>query len=189
MRLTELSLPGLTLVEPKVFRDSRGYFLQAWHSKEYRDAGFPDHFAQDNLSLSSKGTIRGLHYQKPFTQGKLVFVLMGVVWDVAVDLRVGSPTFGRWEGVTLSENGHEQLYVPPGFAHGFCVTSKEALVFYKCTDIYSPESEHGVAWDDPGLSIPWPAEEPLISEKDNTYPFLQDIPADKLFCLSEGFRR
>lgn len=181
MRVRELSLPGFFMIEPDIFADCRGYFLQTWHLKEYRDAGLPDSFVQDNLSLSAKGTLRGLHYQKPFTQGKLVFVLRGEVWDVAVDLRVGSPTFGRWEGVTLSEDGHKQLYVPPGFAHGFCVTSEQALFCYKCTDFYSSESENGVAWDDPGLAIPWPESNPVISDKDQGYPNLEDIPKDCLF--------
>lgn len=181
MLVKGLSLPGLFLIEPKIFRDDRGYFLQSWHSREYRDSGLPDVFVQDNLSRSSKGTIRGLHYQKPFTQGKLVYVLEGEVWDVAVDLRVGSPTFAKWKGVTLSGEKHNQLYVPPGFAHGFCVTSREALFCYKCTDFYSPENEHGIAWDDPGLAIEWPVNRPVISAKDAEYPNLADVPEGSLF--------
>lgn len=181
MQVKQMALPGLFLIEPEIFDDERGYFLQAWHSREYRDAGLPDSFVQDNLSFSSRGTIRGLHYQKPFTQGKLVFVLSGEVWDIAVDLRAGSPTFGKWEGVMLRGKGHNQLYVSPGFAHGFCVTSEEALLYYKCTDFYSPGNEHGIAWNDPGLGIPWPVEEPIVSPKDGEYSNLDDVPEDLLF--------
>ena len=181
MRVTELSLPGLYLIEPRVFGDTRGFFLQTWQSREYLHSGLPGEFLQDNLSFSQQGTLRGLHYQKPNTQGKLVFALKGEVWDVAVDLRLGSPTFGRWEGVVLSAESHNQLYVPPGFAHGFCVTSGEALFYYKCTDLYAPENEHGIAWNDPDLDIPWPVRNPLLSSKDSSNQRLRDIPEELLF--------
>lgn len=181
MHVTELSLPGLLHIEPVFFGDSRGYFLQTWQAREYRDAGLPGSFVQDNLSLSQKGALRGLHYQKPNTQGKLVFVLKGEVWDVAVDLRVGSPTFGRWEAITLKGHTHNQLFVPPGFAHGFCVLSEEALFTYKCTDFYAPHNEHGIIWSDPDLDIPWPVKDPILSPKDGKYPRLREIPQDLLF--------
>ena len=181
MRVTELSLPGLLLIEPVFFGDQRGYFLQTWQAREYLEAGIPDSFVQDNLSLSQKGTLRGLHYQKPNTQGKLVFVLKGEVWDVAVDLRVGSPTFGKWEAVFLKGETHNQLYVPPGFAHGFCVLSDEALFTYKCTDFYAPRNEHGILWNDPDLDIPWPVKDPILSSKDAQYPRLKEIRESLLF--------
>lgn len=185
MRVTELSLPGLLLIEPIVHGDHRGYFLQAWQQREYLEAGLPGTFVQDNLSLSRKGTLRGLHYQKPNTQGKLVHVILGEVWDVAVDLRLDSPAFGKWEGVTLNGETHNQLYVPPGFAHGFCVTSEEALFTYKCTDFYAPEHEHGLAWNDPDLRIHWPVKDPILSPRDTKYPRLAEIPAEFLFPWRE----
>lgn len=174
-------LHGLIEFMPTHFGDTRGFFLQTWHSREYAEAGVPGIFVQDNLSLSQRGTLRGLHYQKPRTQGKLVFVLSGEVWDVAVDLRKGSPTFGKWEAFTLSEEIHNQLYIPPGFAHGFCVLSEEALFTYKCTDFYAPECEHGIIWNDPDLGIPWPVKDPILSPKDGKYPRLRDIPEESLF--------
>jgi dTDP-4-dehydrorhamnose 3,5-epimerase len=181
MRVTELSLPGLLHIEPVFFGDSRGYFLQTWQAEKYRAAGLSGSFVQDNLSLSKQGTLRGLHYQKPNTQGKLVFVLKGEVWDVAVDLRLGSPTFGKWEAVTLKGQTHNQLYVPPGLAHGFCVLSEEALFTYKCTDFYAPECEHGIIWNDPDLNIPWPVKNPILSSKDGKYPRFREIPESHLF--------
>ncbi len=181
MRVTELALPGLYLIEPRVFGDNRGFFLQTWQSREYLQYGFPGEFLQDNLSFSQQGTLRGLHYQKPNTQGKLVFVLKGEVWDIAVDLRLGSPTFGKWEAIILKGATHNQLYVPPGFAHGFCVLSEEALFYYKCTDFYAPQNEHGIIWNDPDLDIPWPIKDPILSQKDGKYLKLQEIPEEFLF--------
>ena len=181
MRVTKLSLPGLLHIEPTFFGDQRGYFLQTWQAREYGESGLPESFVQDNLSLSQKGTLRGLHYQKPNTQGKLVFVLKGEVWDIAVDLRLGSPTFGKWEAVTLKGEAHNQLYVPPGFAHGFCVISEEALFTYKCTDFYAPQNEHGIIWNDPDLGIPWPVKDPILSPKDAKYPRFGQIPEQDLF--------
>lgn len=166
MKVTQLSLPGLLLIEPKRFGDSRGYFVETWNKERYEKAGIPKPFVQDNLSFSAKGVLRGLHFQAQQCQAKLVTVLKGEVFDVAVDIRVGSPTFGQWEAVTLSgENGH-QLYVPEGMAHGFCITRDETLFAYKCSDYYHPESEQTVLWNDPEIAISWPLDTPSLSEKD-----------------------
>ncbi len=166
MEITRLPLPGLLLVEPKVFRDDRGAFLETHHLRKYAAQGLPDMFVQDNLSYSNKGVLRGLHYQYPKWQGKLVSVIAGEIFDVAVDLRRDSPGFGKWFGVVLSERNHLQLYVPPGFAHGFVVTGDAASVYYKCTDFYQPEQEHTILWNDPAIGIDWPVREPLLSPKD-----------------------
>lgn len=180
MRVTPLEIPELLLIEPQVFGDARGYFKETFHAERYKAAGMPLPFVQDNVSRSRHGILRGLHLQNPHAQGKLVSVLDGEVYDVAVDVRVGSPTFGRWVGVTLSAENHRQLYVPPGFAHGFCVTSEFATFVYKCTDLYHPECELGVAFDDPTLGISWPVKEPLLSEKDRKNPRLADIDPERL---------
>lgn len=174
------SLPGVFLLEPRVFSDPRGTFFELFQNKRFADAGLPTTFVQDNVSFSERGTLRGLHLQNPFAQGKLVSVLEGEVFDVAVDVRVGSPTFGRWVGELLSSTNHRQLYIPPGFAHGFCVTSARCIFQYKCTDIYAPSAELGVIWNDPDLGITWPVEAPLLSAKDERYPRLAEIPPDKL---------
>lgn len=165
MEVIPQAIPEILLIKPKVFGDARGFFKETFHAERYAAQGMPP-FVQDNLSRSRKGTLRGLHLQNPHGQGKLVSVVEGEVFDVAVDVRVGSPTFGQWVGVMLSADNHQQLYVPPGFAHGFCVTSEVALFSYKCTDLYHPETEVGVAFDDPALAIAWPIDEPLISDKD-----------------------
>jgi len=166
MKVTELSLPGLLLIEPERFGDHRGYFVETWNKARYEKAGISKPFVQDNLSFSPKGVLRGLHFQQQQVQAKLVTVLQGVVFDVAVDIRVGSPTFGKWEAVTLSgENGH-QLYVPEGMAHGFCITSEEALFSYKCSDFYHPQSEQCLLWNDPDIGIEWPLSTPELSAKD-----------------------
>lgn len=170
MKVTELALPGVLLIEPKVFGDDRGFFLESYHARRYAEAGLPAAFVQDNLSRSVKGTLRGLHYQEPNPQGKLVQVLAGTVYDVAVDIRRGSPSFGKWVGVELSAQNRHQLWVPPGFAHGFCVLSDSADFFYKCTAFYSPETERGIVWNDPDLAIPWPVAQPLVSGKDAKAP-------------------
>jgi dTDP-4-dehydrorhamnose 3,5-epimerase len=174
MRIIPTELPGVTLFEPRVFGDARGYFLETWNRERYGKAGVPADFVQDNASLSSRGVLRGLHFQNPRTQAKLVTVLQGEVYDVAVDIRRGSPHFGRWVGVVLSGENKRQLYIPAGFAHGFCVTSETALFTYKCTEFYAPECERGIAWNDPDLGIRWPVDQPTLSPKDAAYPRLRD---------------
>ncbi len=180
MKAVPTSLPGVVIVEPKVFGDARGFFKETWSAQRYAEAGVAETFVQDNLSKSSRGVLRGLHLQHPHGQGKLVQAVLGEVYDVAVDVRRGSPTFGKWVGVTLSEDNHRQLYIPPGFAHGFCVTSETALFSYKCTDGYHPECELGVLWNDPDIGIQWPVDEPSLSDKDRAYPVLGDIAAEVL---------
>ena len=174
MKVTELSLPGVLLIEPKVFGDARGFFYETFNAARYAEAGIHLPFVQDNLSRSKKGTLRGLHFQEPHAQGKLVQVLAGAVWDVAVDVRRGSPSFGRWVGVELSAENRRQLWVPPGFAHGFCVLSDTADFLYKCTALYAPHTDRGVLWNDPDLGISWPVQEPLLSPKDAVLPRLKD---------------
>jgi dTDP-4-dehydrorhamnose 3,5-epimerase len=166
MNVTPLEIPEVLLIEPQVFGDERGYFVETYHAERYASAGIGERFVQDNLSRSHRGTLRGLHLQYPNGQGKLVYVVEGTVFDVAVDVRVGSPTFGKWVGMHLSAREHCQMYIPPGFAHGFCVTSEQALFAYKCTDLYRPQSEIGVLWNDPLLAIAWPVSEPTVSAKD-----------------------
>ncbi len=166
MKVRELSLPGLRLIEPERFGDHRGYFIETWNKERYEKAGLSKVFVQDNLSFSAKGVLRGLHFQREHAQAKLVTVLKGEVFDVAVDIRVGSPTFGQWEAVSLSGKNGYQLYVPEGMAHGFCITSDEALFAYKCSDFYHPESEKTVLWNDPDIGIQWPLSHPSLSEKD-----------------------
>lgn len=169
------------IVEPDVFEDKRGYFFEAYQMERYSKAGIPSEFVQDNISYSRKGVLRGLHYQVKMPQGKLVWVVQGEIFDVVVDLRRSSPTFGKWWGMSLSANPPIQIYVPGGFAHGFCVISSEALVCYKCTDYYSPSNERGVRWDDPDLAIKWPVASPIVSEKDQRLPFLKDLGEQDLF--------
>ncbi|OJH40403.1 dTDP-4-dehydrorhamnose 3,5-epimerase [Cystobacter ferrugineus] len=176
MKRLDTALPEVILLEPKRFGDDRGFFMEMFHAKRYAEAGIPGPFVQDNFSRSAKGILRGLHFQEPNAQGKLVQVLVGAVYDVAVDIRRGSPTFGRWVGVELSADNRRQLWVPPGFAHGFCVLSESADFHYKCTDFYAPGSEHGIAWNDPDLGIPWPVTSPLLSAKDSAAPRLKDAP-------------
>ena len=180
MNIIPTSLPEVVVVEPKVFGDARGFFMETFNRDRYGAAGLPSAFVQDNVSCSAQGVLRGLHYQEPHPQGKLLFVLQGAIFDVAVDIRRGSPSFGRWVGVTLSSENKRQLYVPPGFAHGFRVTSDTALVIYKCTEIYRPEAEHGVRWDDPQIGVEWPAGQPHLSDKDRRAPLLSEIPPDEL---------
>ena len=159
-------LAGLLLIKPDVYGDARGFFQETWNLRRYTEAGLDRHFVQDNLSLSRRGILRGLHFQNPRPQGKLVHVLQGEVFDVAVDVRADSPTFGQWYGAVLSSENHHQLFVPEGFAHGFCVLSDTALFAYKCTDFYNPEAEFSIQWNDPQLAIDWPIENPELSEKD-----------------------
>ncbi len=180
MNITETKLPGVLILEPDVYPDDRGYFLETWNSNRYRQAGIPGSFVQDNISFSKKGILRGLHFQYPQSQGKLIQVLSGEVMDVVVDIRAGSPTYGQWFGEALSESNHKQMYVPPGFAHGYCVTSETALFSYKCTDYYNPATEHGIIWNDPDIGIEWPIEQPALSPKDKTYPRLKDLEPENL---------
>ncbi len=180
MKVIETSLPGMLIIDPDVFGDSRGFFMETYNEARYRDAGLPRRFVQDNLSSSARGVLRGLHYQNPDAQGKLLYVLSGEVFDVAVDIRVGSPTFGEWVGVTLSGENHRQLWVPEGFAHGFQVTSENALIAYKCTAPYNREAEGAVLWNDPEIGIEWPIEKPTLSEKDRNAPRLREVPEDVL---------
>jgi len=172
MKVIETGLPGVLLLEPKVFGDARGFFMETWQAARYHEAGMPERFVQDNHSRSRRGVLRGLHYQLTQPQGKLVWVTRGAVFDAAVDIRRGSPTFGRWYGCVLDDVDHRQLYIPPGFAHGFCVVSEEADFFYKCTDYYHPQSEQGIAWNDPEIGIDWPLREVSLSGKDQQNPRL-----------------
>lgn len=154
--------------------------METWSQRKYYEMGLPEGFVQDNLSYSARGTLRGLHYQHPHSQGKLVSVVQGEVFDVAVDIRRGSPTFGKWEGALLSGDNHRQFYIPPGFAHGFCVVSSMAYFYYKCTDFYAPECEGGIQWNDPDIGIVWPVTDVLLSDKDARYTRLRDIPESQL---------
>jgi dTDP-4-dehydrorhamnose 3,5-epimerase len=176
MKVTETALPGVLVIEPRLFRDDRGFFLETFRSERYADAGITQPFVQDNFSRSIRGTLRGLHFQEPHGQGKLVQVLRGTVFDVAVDIRRGSPTFGKWVGLELSGEDIRQLWIPAGFAHGFCVLSDQADFLYKCTAPYVPEAERGIIWNDPQLAIEWPVDKPLISPKDAAAPRLADAP-------------
>lgn len=180
MKISETALEDVKIIDPAVFGDARGYFMESYHRRRYVDAGIGATFVQDNLSFSVQGTLRGLHYQLPHAQAKLIQVLQGEVFDVAVDIRRGSPTFGQWTGVVLSSENQRQLFVPEGFAHGFCLLSKTALFTYKCSDYYNPECEGGILWCDPGIGIDWPVDRPLLSEKDRKYSELHEVPAERL---------
>ncbi len=186
MKVSSTSLPEVLLIEPQVFKDGRGFFTESYKENRYAKAGIKCKFVQDSISSSRKGTLRGLHYQFPNEQAKLVQVLVGEIFDVAVDIRLGSPTFGRWTGQRFRAEVHQQLFIPKGFAHGFCVLSETALFTYKCSDFYAPENEGGVLWCDPDLGIDWPVKEPILSEKDKTYARLRDVPAGKLPIYKEG---
>jgi dTDP-4-dehydrorhamnose 3,5-epimerase len=175
VRFLETKLPGVILIEPEVHRDGRGFFLESYHAPKYREGGIRERFVQDNHSRSSKGTLRGLHGQYPRCQGKLVRVIEGEIYDVAVDARRGSPAYGGFVGVVLSAENFRQLYVPPGMIHGFCVTSDVAQVEYKCTEVYCPEDEFNVIWNDPDLAIPWPVSDPILSDRDRRAPRLRDV--------------
>lgn len=174
MEIADLPLTGLKLIRPRIFPDERGYFLETWQHKKLVNLGFSERFVQDNLSFSHKGVLRGLHYQVPSWQGKLVLVIQGEIFDVVVDIRHDSPTFGKWFGITLNASTHEQLYVPPGFAHGFCVLSDTARVLYKCTEYYAPGEEYTLLWNDPDLGIEWPVKDPILAEKDKKGLCLKD---------------
>lgn len=175
MRFVETELPGVVVIEPEVHRDERGFFLEAWHRRKYVEAGMHDPIVQINHSRSGKGTLRGLHAQIEHPQGKLVRAIAGTVFDVAVDVRRGSPTFGKWVSVELSARSCRQIYVPPGFVHGFVVLGDRAEVEYGCTEFYHPESEIVVAWNDPDLGIRWPVERPVLSPRDRDAPRLAEV--------------
>ncbi len=180
MRFIETELKEVILVEPAVFHDPRGWFFETYHARKYAQGRIHGPFVQDNYSHSVHGTLRGLHYQLKHGQGKLVTVVEGTVFDVAVDIRRGSPTFGNWLGIELSAQNKRQLYIPPGFAHGFCVLSETAGVIYKCTDFYAPDDEGGIVWDDRTINIHWPVAAPCLSDKDKTYPTLAELPDNRL---------
>ena len=180
MKVIETNLPGVVILEPRVFGDGRGFFQETWQKARYEAIGITEEFVQDNLSFSTRGVLRGLHYQHPHAQGKLVSVIQGEVFDVAVDIRVGSPTFGQWTGAYLSGENHHQLWVPPGFAHGFCVVSDTVYFAYKCSEVYTPAAEGGITWNDPDIGIEWPLTEVVLSGKDQDYPRLCNISPERL---------
>ena len=175
MKIVATPLDGLVIIEPQIFGDSRGFFLEAHHQERYHKAGINRIFVQDNVSLSVKGTLRGLHFQITKPQAKLAQALTGEIFDVAVDLRRESATFGRWFGAYLSEKNKHQLFIPEGFAHGFCVLSESALFAYKCSDYYDPDDEGGILWSDQSLAIDWPVNDPIVSEKDRRLPHFSEL--------------
>lgn len=170
MEVVKTPIDGVLLIKPKVWRDARGYFVETWQKTRYEEVGIKFPFVQDNHSKSSYGILRGLHFQKIFPQGKLVSVSLGSVFDVAVDIRRDSPTFGQWYGVELTQENQWQLWIAPGLAHGFAVTSETAHFHYKCTELYHPEDEGSICWNDPDLNINWPISNPVLSEKDTKAP-------------------
>lgn len=174
MKVSETDLPGVLLLESRVFHDGRGFFVETFSTAGLKGSGIPELFAQDNHSRSTRGVLRGLHYQLKRPQGKLVHVARGRIFDVAVDIRRGSPTFARWTGMELSDENLHSLWIPPGFAHGFCVLSDVADVIYKCTTLYDRADDRGVAWNDPEIGIQWPIESPIVSGKDSSHPRLSD---------------
>ena len=182
MNVIRCELDGLLIIEPKVFGDARGFFLETWNQRRYREAGIDADFVQDNISVSRRGILRGLHFQNPAAQGKLVSVLQGEVFDVAVDIRRSSPTFGHWHGLSLSADNKRQFFIPPGFAHGFQVLSETAMFHYKCTDFYSPKDELAIRWDDADIGVQWPISDPVLSEKDAKAPRLKAFPPERLFA-------
>lgn len=180
MKFIETPLSGCVVIEPQVFGDSRGFFYESYNAAKYREAGIDRKFVQSNVSRSARGVLRGLHYQWPRPQGKLVSVLEGEVYDVAVDIRHGSPTFGQWAGVMLTAENHRHFWVPEGFAHGFCVLSEYATFSYQCTDLYDAKADGGIRWNDPAIGIDWPLSQPLLSDKDGKTPLLADVPPNRL---------
>lgn len=180
MKVVETSLPGCVVIEPAVFGDERGFFFETWNADRYGQLGLPDKFVQSNVSSSARGVLRGLHYQWPNPQGKLVSVLEGEVYDVAVDIRRGSPTFGRWAAVILSAENKRQFWIPEGFAHGFAVLSERAIFSYLCTAQYDKSADANVRWNDADIAIDWPIDAPLLSDKDAAAPFLKDVAHDRL---------
>ena len=183
MKVVKTEIEGVLILEPRVFADQRGYFFETYLQGRYEQLGIAEPFVQDNLSRSEAGTLRGLHFQEPGGQGKLVQVFEGCVFDVAVDVRKGSPSFGRHVAVELSSDNHLQLWIPPGFAHGFCVLSPSATFFYKCTRSYQPDAERSIVWNDPALGIRWPIERPRLSAKDAQAPLLSQALTLPVFSL------
>ena len=186
MKVIETDLPGCVVIEPQVHGDARGYFYESFNAQKYRNAGFDLCFVQSNVSRSARGVLRGLHYQYPNPQGKLVNVLEGEVYDVAVDIRAGSPTFGRWAAAILSADNKRHFWIPEGFAHGFVVLSDYATFCYQCTALYDGKADAGVRWNDGDIAVDWPVSAPLLSDKDQRAPFLRDVPTDKLPKFTEG---
>lgn len=180
MKLIETDLPGCIVIEPRVFGDERGFFYESFNAQRFADAGLHLQFAQSNVSASTRGVLRGLHYQWPNPQGKLVSVLEGEVYDVAVDIRRGSPTFGRWTAVMLTAENKRHFWIPEGFAHGFAVVSERAVFTYQCTTVYDAAADAGIRWNDAALGIDWPVADPQLSGKDAVAPFLADVPAERL---------
>jgi dTDP-4-dehydrorhamnose 3,5-epimerase len=186
MKAATVDIPGLLLIEPDRFPDDRGFLLETYRAERYRRLGIAEEFVQDNHSRSVAGVLRGLHFQVRRPQSQIVTVMRGAIFDVTVDLRPASAHFGRWYGVTLSEDGPRQLYMPPGFAHGFCVLTDVADLHYKVSRSYEPGDEGGLRWNDPDIGVPWPIENPLLSPRDADYPCLKDIPADRLPHIPSG---
>ncbi len=180
MKIITTSIEGILIIEPKTFRDKRGFFMETYNQNRYSESGINTTFVQDNLSYSLKNTLRGLHFQIKHPQAKLIQVISGEIFDVAVDLRPGSATFGKWTGIHLSDENRRQVFIPEGFAHGFFVLSEFALFYYKCSDFYAPGDEGGIIWSDPDIGIEWPGENPIISEKDKQYQKLSGLTAEQL---------
>lgn len=185
LTFTETGLPGVILVEPVSFSDDRGFFMETYHRRKYKEGGITSRFVQDNRSRSSQGVLRGLHYQLRHPQAKLVYAVTGEIFDVAVDLRRQSDTFGKWVGMRLSEKNGHQMFIPKGFAHGFCVISRWADVVYKCSDFYVPHDDYGLLWSDPVINIDWPLNQPVLSEKDRLHPPLSEISEADLPVLGD----
>lgn len=181
MNLIATDIQNVHIIESRVFTDARGYFLETYHDRRFESAGLFDTFVQDNMSYSIKNVLRGLHFQVNRPQAKLIQVISGEIFDVAVDIRHASPTFGRWVSAHLSEHNKRQMYIPQGCAHGFCVLSESAHVAYKCSDFYDPDDEGGILWSDPALAIDWPISHPIVSKKDADLPVLRDIAPEKLY--------
>jgi len=184
VRIIETSLPGCVVIEPAVHGDARGYFYESWNARTFAEAGLDLKFVQTNVSRSARGVLRGLHYQWPNPQGKLVSVVEGEVYDVAVDIRVGSPTFGHWAAAILSAENKRHFWVPEGFAHGFAVLSENATFFYQCTALYDRTTDAGIRWNDGRIAVDWPISQPILSDKDQKTPFLDEIPHEKLPAYS-----
>ncbi len=180
MKIITTSIKGILIIEPLIFEDKRGYFMETYNQNRYNEFGIDKTFVQDNLSYSLKNTLRGLHFQIKHPQAKLIQVVSGEIFDVAVDLRPGSASFGKWTGIYLSDENKRQVFIPEGFAHGFCVLSEFALFCYKCSDFYAPDHEGGILWSDPDIGIEWPVETPIISDKDIQYQKLSDLTSEQL---------
>ncbi len=175
MKIIATNFPGLLVIEPKIYSDDRGYFFESYRKEHFKKAGLELEFKQDNQSKSTRGVLRGLHYQLKYGQGKLVSCALGEVYDVALDIRIGSPTFGQSFTTTLNDSDHQAVYIPPGFAHGFCVLSNDAIFQYKCTEKYYPEDDYGISWNDKTANIQWPIKKPILSDRDMTFPVLVDL--------------